>query len=87
MGETRLDQLTAYLNENLDVSFLDLRDCLHKSKADDLLYELTDTHWTHKGAYIACKHVWAKIQESSPKEPLTRNTIVDETVERASLAY
>jgi hypothetical protein len=51
--ETRLDQLLAYLKEHTQVRVIDVRSELREAKTREQVYEMTDSHWNDRGAYIA----------------------------------
>ncbi len=50
---TRLDQLEDYLVNNSDITIIDPREDLISAKKDNLVYEITGTHWNEYGAFIA----------------------------------
>ncbi|MHC4241129.1 MAG: alginate O-acetyltransferase AlgX-related protein [Planctomycetota bacterium] len=51
-GQTRMDQLIYYLNQNSTIKLLDLRDALQEAKKTALVYHVTDTHWTDRGGFV-----------------------------------
>ena len=57
-GQTRLDQLVAYLNSNSTIKLLDLRNALKQAKKTDLVYHKTDTHWTDWGGFTAYLEIY-----------------------------
>jgi hypothetical protein len=56
-GESRLDQLVAYLAAHSDVRVLDLREPLRRGKSWERLYAVTDSHWNDCGAYLAYRRL------------------------------
>lgn len=52
-GESRLDQVTAYLRAHGNEQLVDLRPTLLAAKQERQIYYATDTHWNDYGAYIA----------------------------------
>jgi alginate O-acetyltransferase complex protein AlgJ len=54
---SRLDQLHAYMKAHSSVPMLDLRGPLRRSKAADVVYYRTDTHWNSKGAHVAYEQI------------------------------
>ncbi len=56
--KNRFDQLIYYLNNNESpVKILDLRKELFEKKKLSKLYRLTDSHWSHYGAFYAYKSI------------------------------
>ncbi len=47
------DQLTEYIRTDNNLLIIDLRNEFRKLKMKYRLYQMTDTHWNHKGAYSA----------------------------------
>lgn len=52
-GESKLDQVSAYLREHGIEQLVDLRPALLAKKAEREVYYATDTHWNDYGAYLA----------------------------------
>jgi hypothetical protein len=50
---SRLDQLLRYLREHTTVEVVDVRGPIIEAKARERLYDLTDSHWNDRGAYVA----------------------------------
>src|SRR4030095_7802133 len=50
--ESRLEQLTSYLQTHGQTQILDLRHPLIAAKAEHEIYYATDTHWNGYGSYI-----------------------------------
>lgn len=66
-GQSRLDQLLAYLEETHSaVKVLDLRPVLLGEKAQHQLYYRTDTHWNDYGAYFASAEILTALQKEFP---------------------
>ncbi len=65
-GRTRMDQLVEYLNENSHVEFLDLRPALWQAKKHDLVYYPHDTHWNHRGSFIAYTEICKRLAKWFP---------------------
>ena len=66
--QTQLDQLLTAVGTSQNVHFLDLRECLLKSKksGDYNLYFRTDTHWNSYGAYIGYNEIVQKLADHFP---------------------
>ena len=65
-GESRLDQVTDYLDKNEISNFLDLRLALVSRKGEKRLYDKTDTHWNYLGAIHAYNEITRYIQKDFP---------------------
>jgi hypothetical protein len=70
VGPTRLDQLTAYLEQHSDFRIVDLRPALTAARVDDrpldhLYYEL-GTHWNGRGGFIAAREVQKALHTRFP---------------------
>jgi len=61
VGPTRLDQLTAYLEQRSDFRILDLRPALTAARADDRpldhVYLELGTHWNARGGFVAAREI------------------------------
>jgi hypothetical protein len=75
-GQSRLQQLMAYLKTHSDVSILDLSGSLTEAKKRHRLYHLTDTHWNDNGAYVAYRAIMDRVGQWFPEVPFTQNRIV-----------
>jgi alginate O-acetyltransferase complex protein AlgJ len=64
--ETRLDHLLAEKPAEEREVLLDIRARLLEAKADARLYDMTDTHWNHKGAYFAHQAIVERTRELFP---------------------
>ncbi len=69
-GQTRLDQLTAHLQRQPDLNFLDLRPALRAAKDRHRIYHLTDSHWNMRGAQAGYQEIMAKLQQMFPQRNL-----------------
>lgn len=65
-GQTRMDQLVTYLNQNSTIDLLDLRDALHEAKKTALVYHVTDTHWTDRGGFVAYLEIFKLLAQWFP---------------------
>jgi hypothetical protein len=71
---SRLDQLLAYLRAHTTVTVVDLRPALLAAKAQERVYQKTDTHWNERGAFIAYQelfkpiHVWFPRVRALPRQ-------------------
>jgi hypothetical protein len=54
---SRLDQLVAQMKKNDSVIFVDLRHDLRVAKKSERIYQMTDTHWNDRGAYVAYRAI------------------------------
>ncbi len=52
-GKSRLDQLLEHLQAHSEVEVVDLRGPLRRAKAEGPIYQLTDSHWNARGAFVA----------------------------------
>ncbi len=72
-GQSRAEQLTAYLKKHSDVEVVDLIAALKKAKDDrsrpDLYYK-TDFHWNYYGAYWAYRALMEKAMRLLPKKKI-----------------
>ncbi|MCH7534214.1 MAG: hypothetical protein IH948_00415 [Bacteroidetes bacterium] len=59
---TGLDQFMDYMSQS-NLNILDLRNDLLEAKVDNLLYQKTDSHWNHNGAFVAYKSIMNLLQE------------------------
>lgn len=66
--ETRLDQVTAYLNKKEITGFLDLRSVLIAKKGGKRLYDKTDTHWNYLGTIHAYNEIIRYVQKDFPEQ-------------------
>jgi hypothetical protein len=64
--ETRLDHLLAGKSPEEQEPLLDIRARLLEGKGDLRLYNMTDTHWNHRGAYFAHQAIVARTRALFP---------------------
>lgn len=64
--ESKLDQLTAYLQTHGKQQVVDLRPALLAAKAERQIYYATDTHWNDYGAYIAYSAILTELNKTHP---------------------
>jgi hypothetical protein len=70
---TRCDQLLEYMKAHSTVPILDVRDDLRRAKQRELLYDLTDTHWNARGAFVAYGRIVETLAAWFPRmQPLPR---------------
>ena len=82
-GQTRMDQLMAYMSRNSSVEILDLRDVLREAKKTGLVYHPTDTHWTDRGGFVAYREVAKRLVQYYPDmEPLKEEDFFTATEKR-----
>jgi len=68
IGQTsRLDQLIKYLQDNTEISVLDLRTVLMDASQSSKIYYKADAHWNCLGAYYASNEILLKVNELYPK--------------------
>jgi len=60
-------QIVEGLKENSDVDVLDLTDSLIRDKQEGLLYDLTDTHWNDRGAFLGASLIIKRLQKTFPE--------------------
>jgi hypothetical protein len=65
-SESRLEQLTAYLQAHGQTQILDLRPALTAAKAEHEIYYATDTHWNGRGSYLAYAAILNELHKSLP---------------------
>ena len=68
-ARTRADQLADYLHQFSDITFIDARPLLKKTKSLGTLYYLTDTHWNDLGAWIVAEEILRVLKKDFPKLP------------------
>ncbi len=77
--ETRLDQVTAYLDKKEINNFLDLRPALIAKKGGKRLYDKTDTHWNYLGTIHAYNDIIRYIQKDFPEQNFAHHFKVGNT--------
>ena len=79
------DQVIQALNRQSDVNVLDLREYLVGKKSEGLLYDLTDTHWNDRGAFLAASEIVRQLRTTfSEIAPLNSSECEFFASERAS---
>lgn len=68
-GPSRLERLSAYLEQNGPAVLLDLRPILLQARSERDIYYKTDTHWNDYGVYLAYQAI---LQELNKKYPQLR---------------
>ena len=76
-GQSRLQQLAAYLKTHSDISILDLSGVLTEEKKRHRIYHLTDTHWNNCGAYAAYRAIMDRVVQWFPEASVRQNKIIE----------
>jgi hypothetical protein len=87
--ESRLEQLTSYLQAHGETQILDLRPALTAAKAEHELYYATDTHWNGYGSYLAYSAILNELQRTFPNlraRPASDFKVVEREPETLDLA-
>jgi len=63
---TFLDDLLDYAGEYTSLETLDLRTSLVKAKGSDLLYQVTGTHWSDRGAFVGYRQIAERLSKRYP---------------------
>ncbi len=66
LGETRMEQLQAYLRAHTDLTLVDLEGALREARAHDRVYDRTDTHWNRRGAYVGYRAIMGAVAARVP---------------------
>jgi alginate O-acetyltransferase complex protein AlgJ len=77
-GQSRLQQLVAYLKTFSDVSILDLSAALIEEKKRHRVYYMTDTHWNDRGAYTAYRAIMDRVGQWFPTVSLKQIKIIED---------
>ncbi|MHB1152748.1 MAG: alginate O-acetyltransferase AlgX-related protein [Eubacteriales bacterium] len=77
---TRLKQITAYIEQKGGINFIDLTEILTASKKEGQLYNNTENSLNALGAYYAYTAIYAQL----PEKMRTKNTINSEMVKKIS---
>jgi alginate O-acetyltransferase complex protein AlgJ len=77
-GQSRLQQLSAYLKTFSDVSILDLSAALTEGKKRHRVYYMTDTHWNDRGAYTAYRAIMDRVGQWFPTVSLKQIKIFED---------
>ncbi|MGJ8560391.1 MAG: alginate O-acetyltransferase AlgX-related protein [Litorimonas sp.] len=70
-GPNAYDQIVSYLQENTDLTVVDLKPPLLEAKKDAQVYFRTDTHWNHNGAAIGFEKISQTIKQVLPNKDIT----------------
>jgi hypothetical protein len=70
-GETRLNRLLSYIDENGPAIVVDLRTMRQDASLRYEVYSKTDSHWNDYGMFLAYEAIMKKIGESYSVEPYT----------------
>jgi hypothetical protein len=87
--ESRLEQLTSYLQTHGQTQILDLRRPLIAAKSEHEIYYATDTHWNGYGSYIAYSAILNELHKTFPNlapRPISDFKIVEREPEIMDLA-
>jgi alginate O-acetyltransferase complex protein AlgJ len=76
-GNTRLQQLMAYLNANADLPILDLSAALTEEKKLHRIYHMTDTHWNDLGAFAAYRAIIDRVAQWFPEVSSNSNKVIE----------
>ena len=88
-SESRLEQVTSYLQGHGQSQILDLRPALRAAKAEHEIYYATDTHWNGYGSYLAYSASMHELQKTFPNlapRPVSDFKIVEREPETMDLA-
>lgn len=86
---SRLDRLTAHLQQNLPGLVLDLRPVLSEGRAARDVYYKTDTHWNDYGMFLAYQAIMRELAQERPElapYPLEMFDLTEESPEVLDLA-
>jgi hypothetical protein len=61
-----MDQLADYLRSHTDLVFVDMKTPLLAAKAHERMYDLTDTHWNRRGAYVGYRAIMDAVAARVP---------------------
>jgi alginate O-acetyltransferase complex protein AlgJ len=64
---SRCDQLIDHMKAHSTVNLLDVRDDLRRAKDREVLFDLTDTHWNARGAFVAYGRIVASLAAWFPE--------------------
>ena len=67
---SRMDQVLRAIAENTHVSSVDVRPALMAARQRELVYDVTDTHWNARGAFVAYQQIIAAVRKQDPAVPL-----------------
>lgn len=66
---SRMDQVFGTIAENTRVSYVDVRPALMAARRRERVYDLTDTHWNMRGAFVAYQQIIAAVRKQDPAVP------------------
>jgi hypothetical protein len=77
-AESRLDQLLAYMRAHSNVILIDVRQAMWAAKDRERLYDVTDSHWNARGAFLGYEALVGELARWLPGiRPLARSAFVD----------
>ena len=88
-SESRLEQVTSYLQAHGHTQILDLRPALTAAKTEHEIFYATDTHWNGYGSYLAYSAIMTELQKTFPNlapRPVSDFKIVEREPETMDLA-
>jgi alginate O-acetyltransferase complex protein AlgJ len=65
-SRSMMDQLAGYLRAHTDLAVVDLKTPLLAAKAHERVYDLTDTHWNRRGAYVGYRAIMDAVAARVP---------------------
>jgi len=75
---SRCDQLVEHMKAHSTVRIVDVREDLRRAKEREVLFDLTDTHWNARGAFIAYGRIVEALSAWFPEmHPLPRSEFRD----------
>ena len=76
---SRCDQLIDHMKAHSTVRIVDVREDLRRAKEREVLFDLTDTHWNARGAFIAYGRIVEALSAWFPEmHPLSRSDFRDD---------
>jgi hypothetical protein len=63
---TRMDQLIEHMKAHSSVPIVDVREDLRAAKQHERLFDLTDTHWNRRGAFLAYQRISERLRAWLP---------------------
>ena len=74
-SRSRLDQLLDYMKDHSSVVVLDIREDLFRAKQIEPVYDVTDSHWNSRGAFIAYQRIMQALSDGFPRRSRCRDRI------------
>lgn len=65
-NDPMMDQLAEYLRSHTDLAVVDMKTPLLAAKAQERVYDLTDTHWNRRGAYVGYRAIMKAVAARVP---------------------